>query len=86
MLALVEWFPADGAYSACVQDAAPAGLGGEAQGPHRFYGRGLAWHMLADVWDVIAAANGGKKAPTHPRPGVKAKKKQGVSLFSMRPK
>lgn len=53
VLALIEWLPDDGAYMA-------ARLGG-----HEFYGWGKARHMMADVWDVLAATAmaGSKKRP-----------------------
>ena len=58
LLGLVEDLPDEGALAAAVQ------------GGREFQGWGVDRHILANVWDLIAAANTDpkKKPPQHPRP------------------
>lgn len=79
LLALVEDLQyRDGAFAASL-------LGGA-----EFRGWGVDRHMLANLWDLTAVANGvergggSKKPPTHPRPGEK-KKSQGTPLTALFP-
>lgn len=76
LLELVQWLPDDGAFAASLR------------GSRDHYGKGSVWHLLADQWDLSAAAamaGSKKKPPQYPRPGVK-KKPAGVPLMALMPK
>jgi len=88
LLGLIEWLPADGALSACLQAEPRVGKAKPPSGPHAFYGRGPLWHVLTDLWDLQAAvgmAGSKKKPPTYPRDPVKPKS-MGIPLRSLIPK
>lgn len=76
ILGLIEWLPDDGAFAASLR------------GGRDHYGKGSIWHLLADQWDLSAAAamaGSKKKAPQYPRPGAK-KQGGGIPLMSLMPK
>jgi hypothetical protein len=78
VLALAEWLPDDGAVAACAA-ARPPASGGDPPLPVQHFGWGMNRHLLAAIFDAVAANTvvtarvaGAKKVPDPkpwPRPG-----------------
>lgn len=74
LLAMVEWLPDGGAVAAVLAHEGRAVAAADAEGgPREWWGWGRDRHLLADLWDLTAAAGAGKKRPPeYPRPRARA--------------